>query len=80
MDSIVDISLVCSLAPEPSGVFPGPPKGHQNIDLKQIDCQFFEISRELQVGVGYRSEPPASPNRAKGRRVLLLRGKGSWEE
>ena len=32
---------VCSLALETSRIFSGPLRGHQNVDLKQIDFQLF---------------------------------------
>ena len=39
--SIVGAAPVCSPVSESAGVISGPSMSHQNVDLKQIDCQIF---------------------------------------
>ena len=86
MGSIVVIAPVFSLAPEPLGVFFSPCTGHQNVDLKQIDCQIFLQERWIYSGsaencnlgsatmVSFRQVPAQ-----QGEENSFIEGKGSWE-
>lgn len=82
---IVGTTPVCSPVLESSGVSSGPCKGHQNVDLKQIECEIFlkqrclfGISNELQFGFRSHGKPCAISLTAKNRDAFIER-KGSWE-
>ena len=76
---------VCSPALESSGVSSGPCKGHQNVDLKQIECEIFlqqrclfGISSKLQFGFRSHGKPRTGSLIARNRDAFIER-KGSWE-
>ena len=63
-----------------------PGKPYEGIDLKQMDCQIFLnqwkfIWNQQKITIwGLQSWPATCKSQlGKGRKMLLLRGKGSWE-
>lgn len=77
MGSFVGIALVCSLAPETLGVFFGSCTGHQNIDLKQIDCQIFLQQKWVYSGSA-ENHSLGSATVASFRRVPAQQGEESY--